>query len=294
MADAFADQAADLHQVSDVAFAEYDYMISRAALVRNRLIAVLQRVQDFDEEELARQRQQDKTDIELGIFTKPHVETKAKVTRQLLPSKWSDEKIIKNLKDLGHDPIVVNTKSCTLFRCRTCKVHSTPKQIASFLDRGICRGLGKLKPFQPLQLEKFAGFKRDDNRGTQVATAAKSRAVDSASDSSAMAVRVHDEHTPALYQELDEPPIVGKQRLHPSHRLEHKKGIIICQQCGYYSISRPGLLAKTCVPIAAGVKSGGKDFLSRWTRDLTPKPSVKWPSSFSTLPDGVIWTPRSS
>ena len=90
-----------------------------------------------------------------------------------------------------------------------------------------------------------------------------------------------------------QPPKVGNQQLHASHTLEHKRGIILCQRCGYYTISKAGKLAHPCAPITPGVKSGGRDYLSRWAKGLTPRKSVDWPNAFSHLPDGVIWRSQS-
>ncbi len=35
-----------------------------------------------------------------------------------------------------------------------------------------------------------------------------------------------------------EPPLIGQFRLHPIYRLEHCRGVILCTQCGFYSVNR--------------------------------------------------------
>ena len=64
VADAFADQAADLHMLLDSVVAPYDWTAARLALARTRLFGVLQRVQDCDLEETRRQRMEEKRHVE--------------------------------------------------------------------------------------------------------------------------------------------------------------------------------------------------------------------------------------
>ncbi len=35
-----------------------------------------------------------------------------------------------------------------------------------------------------------------------------------------------------------EPPLIGQFRLHPIYRLEHCRGVILCTQCGFYSVNK--------------------------------------------------------
>ena len=37
---------------------------------------------------------------------------------------------------------------------------------------------------------------------------------------------------------LSEPPLIGQFRLHPIYRLEHCRGVILCTQCGFYSVNK--------------------------------------------------------
>ena len=160
------------------------------------------------------------------------------------------------------------------------------------LDFSIIRSLKRQSgDFEP---EKS---KRGTHTAFEASSASSSSAFEASSASSSTVPPVIDQSSasPAMRiaYKAPQPPSVGNQVLHSSHTLEHKKGIIICQRCGYYTISKAGKLARLCAPITPGVKSGGRDFLSRWSKDLPPKKSVSWPNTFSYLPDGVIWRSQS-
>ena len=45
---------------------------------------------------------------------------------------------------------------------------------------------------------------------------------------------------------LEQPPMVGKKRLHASHRLEHCRGIIFCTRCVFFSVTRARELSRQC------------------------------------------------
>ena len=298
VADAFADKAADLHQLSDAHIAEYEWMVARTALVRKRLLLVMKRVQEFDAKEKLESglsSRQENEVFDQGVeFVEPGLPAKTPSSKT-----WSSQRILSSLRVAGHDPVEVHTKTYTVFRCKTCKLQATPKKVSKLLLLGDCAGLGQLKPIVTTASGTMVVGKRlslSDDDFQSLSSVCKVARVDTgttADEEVDNGAAASSGSGPASQRAL-QPPMVGNLRLHDSHRLEHRKGIIICQLCGYYSVSRPGLLAKLCVPLRRGVKSGGRDFLSRWTKGLTPKKSMSWPDNFSNLPDGVIWTPPGS
>jgi len=88
---------------------------------------------------------------------------------------------------------------------------------------------------------------------------------------------------------LEQPPQVGRSRLHPTHHLDHCRGIIICRKCGYYVINKAKSLAQPCQNHPT--KNTGI-YLVRWLRGDTPKAGLEWPETFDSLPSGIIWKPR--
>ena len=160
------------------------------------------------------------------------------------------------------------------------------------LSTGTCTGIQCSTALKPLEFSCISNLKRQ--AGLPEPVRDKKRVVADGDPGPAAASSSSAPLSgPRAAVQAPQPPCVGNQRLHFSHTLEHKRGIIICQRCGYYTISKAGKLAQPCVPITPGVKSGGRDFLSRWAKDLTPKKSVNWPNTFSYLPDGVIWKSQS-
>ena len=91
--------------------------------------------------------------------------------------------------------------------------------------------------------------------------------------------------TPAASTVLAQPPMLGSVRLHESHALHHRKGVIICMRCGAYAVLRANKLAKQC---SVRLKSG-KENLDRWSRGIHPQPIKQWPSSYGDLAEGLIW-----
>ena len=93
---------------------------------------------------------------------------------------------------------------------------------------------------------------------------------------------------------LAEPPVVGQTRLHASHTLAYRDGVIICLRCGYYAVSKAARLAVECKPLNVAVRSRGQEALSRWRRGLLPFAKMALPEILPTLPEGIIWRSRVS
>ena len=87
---------------------------------------------------------------------------------------------------------------------------------------------------------------------------------------------------------LEQPPMVGKKRLHASHRLEHYRGIILCTRCGFFSVTRARELSRPC---SGKPNINTKKHIDRWARGETPKAAQQWPEAFDNMPAGLIWRP---
>ena len=87
---------------------------------------------------------------------------------------------------------------------------------------------------------------------------------------------------------LEQPPMVGKKRLHASHRLEHRRGIILCTRCGYVSATRARELSRPC---SGQPNDNTRKHIARWANGLTPKAAQQWPEAFDNLPADLIRRP---
>ena len=91
------------------------------------------------------------------------------------------------------------------------------------------------------------------------------------------------------------------RRIHPSHPLGHKRGVVWCWNCGAFAVREPQKLGDPCMPISFSgpvVKSEiyGRACLSRIRRGLTPRSDMTWPDQgehpFEAPPDlGIINAP---
>ena len=89
-------------------------------------------------------------------------------------------------------------------------------------------------------------------------------------------------------QLLEQPPLVGRRRLHPSHRLEHRRGIILCTQCGFFSASKARELFRECTKTRS---KNTRNNVVRWSEGSPPKHNMVWPETNNNLPSGLIWRP---
>ena len=182
-------------------------------------------------------------------------------------------------------PSHIRSSNCEIFRCSRCKAHTNRKDLEHFISLGNCQGLGNAMPLQSLRII-------EENYVSLGATRLTAEGRPPFKRRRIIGKQTWPHGYPSAPQdivELPRPPMVGRRRLHESHNLEHRRGVIICQSCGFYSVTKPGKLAQPCVPLLKGVISGGRHFLSRWKRDLPPKTDMEWPDPFSELPDGLIW-----
>ncbi len=195
-------------------------------------------------------------------------------------------------------PHTVQNAHGTTVRCRNCKIHARQLDFKRTLEQGVCvpivgTGVG---------LRSVSGgvsvLARSSGAGAGVGTSkpAKRNALEafeshgevemhSASVGNALVCAEEQQRTTLLEQ----PPQVGRSRLHPTHHLDHCRGIIICRKCGYYVINKAKSLVQPCQNHPT--KNTGI-YLVRWLRGDTPKAGLEWPETFDSLPSGIIWKPR--
>ena len=73
-------------------------------------------------------------------------------------------------------------------------------------------------------------------------------------------------------------------RLHESHALGHKRGIIWCWKCGSFSVTKIDKLGIAC-PGGTRRKSYGLSCLKRLRKGKTPRHDLRWPRGESELDD---------
>ena len=299
-----------MHQTSDEDKASFDIIMGRTRRIQKRLSAVLHNVQEFEAKQIA--------DRKAAIALLPVAERPKATTKSSLPSecapprknkKLTDDEFINQFTLLGHRHSVVDNAHGFIIRCRNCKIQSRRQDFKHVLANGPCipiapvprwsgvvSGLGSTEvssvsvvsgstglasnlPGSQKQGPKHALKASVDDEPAPPEGAAKKRIL---AKSSALSI-------PSVPPLLAEPPIVGKKRLHRSHRLEHCRGIIICTRCGYFSVTRARELTRPCT---GKPTINTRKYLDRWSQGLTPKAALSWPETFDSLASGLIWRPE--
>ena len=188
----------------------------------------------------------------------PKLQNKSSVpSERVFPrkTKLTDEEFINRITLLGVRHRIVDKTQGFIIRCSNCTMQFLRQDFCHVLANGPCipivpvpRWSGLLKvasgsngvsrvliaavstdrtgllPESQSERPKRALRALADDEPAPILGAAKRRIL---SGSSAVSIQ----SVPPL---LAEPPVVGRKRLHRSHRLEHCKGIILCTRCGYF------------------------------------------------------------
>ena len=78
---------------------------------------------------------------------------------------------------------------------------------------------------------------------------------------------------------------VGRQKLHPSHRLHHRWGVVWCWRCGRTATTAAKHLTKNCSHLK--VSRGNRESLRRIRQGKTPRTGMDWPLAHGEgPPDG--------
>ena len=89
------------------------------------------------------------------------------------------------------------------------------------------------------------------------------------------------------FQLLPEPHWIGNTQLDHPHTLETRKGIGMCNMCGFYEISTAPQLVMMCANRPSKI---GKYNLQRWCQGQSPPPKVPWPDvSPANAARKIIW-----
>ena len=207
-------------------------------------------------------------------YKRPQTSIKA---RAKIPRLTSVE-ALNQVNSLGHEArLVVNMRGAVL-RCYRCMRHTSQHKLGKFLQEGPC------KPAAEIMLPEYTNAVGKKPRGEVAdhpdapAATRPRRSEDDAPQSPPPG--------PAIPAPL--PPMIGRQRLHPTHTLFHKQGIFICTTCGCFASSKATNLARPCGPR----KKSGVDALARWNRGLTPNARFEWPDPLARHAEGIIWRPR--
>ena len=97
----------------------------------------------------------------------------------------------------------------------------------------------------------------------------------------AMAQKAEEEAKKVINTVRREELIMGKARLHPTHNMHHKRGIVWCWGCGAYAGAEGKNLLKPC---QGKVSRGAAYFLNRLREGKTPRESVCWPCAVGEGP----------
>ena len=88
---------------------------------------------------------------------------------------------------------------------------------------------------------------------------------------------------------LEQPPQIRRSCAHPTHHLDHCRGIIIFRKCGYYVIDEAESSVQPC---QSHLTKNTGICLLRWLRGDTRKAELEWPETVDSLPSGIICKPR--
>ena len=255
MVDAFASEAANIAELPEEIVSAQQFSIGRTIKVQKRLVGVLARIQEFDS-----LNKLDKAEPEIA---EPQPDRRRR--------KISPLKFVEMLKELGHEPSISITSGKLSVRCNACKLQCCSKSFREVISRGRCLPISSsvLPPIVPAPSQRVSASVSD---------------VNSADLPCRKRARLTIDETEAESL-LHEPPLVGKRRLHESHTLEIKRGIIICLRCGCHCVTKAVNLAKPCTqPSTKGLEA-----LNRWHRGMTPLWGLNWPNSLSNKREGIIW-----
>ena len=101
-------------------------------MVRNRLIAVLKRVQEFEAEAKVPKAA---SAVPKARATRP-LALEAPTPKRALKTSLIDESCVQRLKSLGHSPVIHKTGNGTVVRCSVCKKHATAKRFEKLVAEG--------------------------------------------------------------------------------------------------------------------------------------------------------------
>ena len=115
--------------------------------------------------------------------------------------------------------------------------------------------------------------------------------VEAAQFSALMSHSSSDACSPTLWSAplFEQPPIVGKNRLHASHRIEHYRGTILCTTC--FVVSFPVTRARELGRLCSVTPTSTPKHIDRCADGDMPKAAQQWPDVFDNMPAGLIWRP---
>ncbi len=193
---------------------------------------------------------------------------------------------------LGHKPIKGTGTHGNRIACASCKVHAVSKYFRHVLELGRCQVIAiSSSAYRPSVPCGSSGLAVAGPSQTSTGPILKRPASSQLEAAPAVAhLRVSQEVATfsAAPQLLEQPPLVGQRRLHPSHRLEHRRGVILCTQCGFFSASKARELFRECTKTRS---KNTRNNVVRWLEGLPPKHNMVWPETNNNLPSGLIWRP---
>ncbi len=291
-ADAFAGRAAELHQVEDSEKTAYDIIVARTRRIHNRLIAVLALIQEFEnEQERERKRAEEAEPLARRAPRRRPELVSAPVRKN---KKVEVDEFLEQFSSQGHQPKVVDTAHGFVVRCTQCKVHARKLDFKRVLALGPCVPIVPPVISPAATAAAFSGSRPASQILSDPLESSSRRRpisdVEAAQFSAPKRQSSSEASSPTLWSAplLEQPPMVGKKRLHASHRLEHYRGIILCTRCVFFSVTRARELSRPC---SGKPNINTKKHIDRWARGETPKAAQQWPEAFDSMPAGLIWRP---
>ena len=272
MADSFADRAADEAQLDSSVIMSVQMTQGRTTNIQKRLCAVLERIQCFEAEKKRL------SDLDPSARAPPppppSAPSRPSRTRLTLPL------FLKAFIELGHKPFLMTTSRHKVVACSSCKQQFRKSHFKNALQER-CAPIARPVIAIPPAIDEINESPIDPSKKRLIPLSCP---LDTKRSKTQMQPQPSSHIVAPL---LDVPPTIGKVRLHASHTLEHRRGVVLCLRCGFYSVTKVDQLALPCKQ----PNINGKQRIARWGKGLTPRIGLNWPQQYSDLQEGIIWRP---
>ncbi len=262
--------------------------MGRMRRIQMRLSALLYILQELYTEHIVERK--------AAIAQRPLAQCPKATTKSSVPServvprktKLTDEEFINRFTLLGQRHSTVDNGHGFIIRCSDCAMQFYRQDFTHVLAKGPCIPIVPFPRWSGI-LELASG----SNGVSSVLVAAKStdRTVflpESQSERPKLDLKASadDEPVPTLGAArkrflpggsalpllsvpplLAELPLLGRKRLHVSHRLEHCRDFSLCTKCGYFSVTRARELTRLCT---GHPTINSRKHLNRCAQGLTP------------------------
>ncbi len=147
------------------------------------------------------------------------------------------DEFLEQFKLNGHQPEVVDSAHGFVVRCTQCKVQARKLDFKRVLALGPCVPI--VPPVISPAAIAAAPLSSDPESQSLSGPSSRRRPISDVEAAQFSAPKRHSSFEACSSTQwsaplLEQPPMVGKKRLHASHRLEHYRGIILCTRCVFF------------------------------------------------------------